>query len=40
LCSDEARFITGIVLPLDGGWSISDGQLASAGKNESCGTVC
>jgi NAD(P)-dependent dehydrogenase (short-subunit alcohol dehydrogenase family) len=26
LCSDEARFITGIVLPTDGGWSISDGQ--------------
>lgn len=26
LCSDEARFITGIVLTADGGWSISDGQ--------------
>ncbi|MBI3822863.1 MAG: SDR family oxidoreductase [Planctomycetes bacterium] len=26
LCSDEARFITGIVLPIDGGWSLSDGQ--------------
>lgn len=26
LCSDEARFITGIVLPIDGGWSVSDGQ--------------
>jgi NAD(P)-dependent dehydrogenase (short-subunit alcohol dehydrogenase family) len=26
LCSDVARFITGIVLPLDGGWCISDGQ--------------
>ena len=23
LCSDEARFITGIVLPADGGWSVS-----------------
>ena len=40
LCSDEARFITGIVLPIDGGWSISDGQLAAVGKSESCGTVC
>jgi NAD(P)-dependent dehydrogenase (short-subunit alcohol dehydrogenase family) len=40
LCSDEARFITGIVLPIDGGWSLSDGQLSSPGKNESCGTVC
>ena len=26
LCSDEARFITGVVLPIDGGWSLSDGQ--------------
>jgi NAD(P)-dependent dehydrogenase (short-subunit alcohol dehydrogenase family) len=26
LCSDEARFITGAVLPIDGGWSVSDGQ--------------
>jgi NAD(P)-dependent dehydrogenase (short-subunit alcohol dehydrogenase family) len=26
LCSDEARFITGIVLPVDGGWSVSEGQ--------------
>jgi NAD(P)-dependent dehydrogenase (short-subunit alcohol dehydrogenase family) len=40
LCSDEARFITGIVLPVDGGWSISDGQLSSPDKNERCGTVC
>ncbi|HZZ79951.1 MAG TPA: SDR family oxidoreductase [Gemmataceae bacterium] len=23
LCSDEARFITGAVLPIDGGWSVS-----------------
>ena len=23
LCSDESRFITGIVLPADGGWSVS-----------------
>jgi NAD(P)-dependent dehydrogenase (short-subunit alcohol dehydrogenase family) len=26
LLSDEAAFITGIALPVDGGWSISDGQ--------------
>jgi NAD(P)-dependent dehydrogenase (short-subunit alcohol dehydrogenase family) len=26
LCSDAARFITGIVLPVDGGWSVSEGQ--------------
>lgn len=26
LCSDEARFITGLVLPVDGGWCVSEGQ--------------
>jgi NAD(P)-dependent dehydrogenase (short-subunit alcohol dehydrogenase family) len=26
LCSDEAHFITGVVLPVDGGWSVSEGQ--------------
>ena len=40
LCSDEARFITGAVLPIDGGWSISDGQYAPTEKGNSCGTVC
>jgi NAD(P)-dependent dehydrogenase (short-subunit alcohol dehydrogenase family) len=25
-CSDEARFITGVVLPVDGGWCVSEGQ--------------
>ena len=30
LCSDEARLITGIVLPIDGGWQLSDGQFAEA----------
>ena len=24
LCSDEARFITGLVLPIDGGWCVSE----------------
>jgi NAD(P)-dependent dehydrogenase (short-subunit alcohol dehydrogenase family) len=26
LCSDQARLITGVVLPVDGGWRISEGQ--------------
>ena len=26
LLSDEASFVTGVALPVDGGWSISDGQ--------------
>ncbi len=26
LCSDAARLITGVVLPVDGGWSVSEGQ--------------
>jgi NAD(P)-dependent dehydrogenase (short-subunit alcohol dehydrogenase family) len=26
LCSDEARLITGVVLPVDGGWCVSEGQ--------------
>jgi NAD(P)-dependent dehydrogenase (short-subunit alcohol dehydrogenase family) len=25
LCSDEARFVTGTVLPVDGGWGVSEG---------------
>jgi NAD(P)-dependent dehydrogenase (short-subunit alcohol dehydrogenase family) len=24
LCGDEARFLTGVVLPIDGGWCVSD----------------
>ncbi|MBM4070760.1 MAG: SDR family oxidoreductase [Planctomycetes bacterium] len=26
LCGDGARFLTGVVLPVDGGWCLSDGQ--------------
>ncbi|MCS7045535.1 MAG: SDR family oxidoreductase [Gemmataceae bacterium] len=26
LCSDEARLITGVVVPVDGGWCVSEGQ--------------
>jgi NAD(P)-dependent dehydrogenase (short-subunit alcohol dehydrogenase family) len=25
LCSDAARLITGVVLPVDGGWCVSEG---------------
>ena len=26
LCGDEARLLTGVVLPVDGGWCVSEGQ--------------
>jgi NAD(P)-dependent dehydrogenase (short-subunit alcohol dehydrogenase family) len=29
LCGDEARFVTGVVLPVDGGWCVSEGQYES-----------
>lgn len=32
LCSDEARLITGVILPVDAGWSLSDGQYGQPGK--------
>ena len=32
LCSDDARLVTGVVLPVDAGWSISEGQY---GRDES-----
>jgi NAD(P)-dependent dehydrogenase (short-subunit alcohol dehydrogenase family) len=28
LCSDSARLVTGVVLPVDGGWGVSEGQHA------------
>jgi NAD(P)-dependent dehydrogenase (short-subunit alcohol dehydrogenase family) len=27
LCGDESRFLTGVVLPADGGWCVSDGTV-------------
>jgi NAD(P)-dependent dehydrogenase (short-subunit alcohol dehydrogenase family) len=30
LCSDAARLITGVVLPVDGGWCVSEGQYADS----------
>jgi len=34
LCGDEGRFITGAVLPVDGGWCVSDGQYSQPGGGE------
>ncbi len=32
LCSDAARFVTGVVLPVDGGWCVSEGQYGTGGE--------
>jgi NAD(P)-dependent dehydrogenase (short-subunit alcohol dehydrogenase family) len=29
LCSDAARLVTGVVLPVDGGWCVSEGQYSN-----------
>ena len=31
LCSDQARLITGAVLPVDAGWGVSEGQYSQGG---------
>ena len=31
LCGDEARLITGAVLPIDGGWCVAEGQYGQPG---------
>jgi len=33
LCSDEARLITGAVLPIDAGWCVSEGPGGQLGKS-------
>jgi NAD(P)-dependent dehydrogenase (short-subunit alcohol dehydrogenase family) len=37
LCSDEARFLTGVVLPVDGGWCVSEGQRSPLASREEAG---
>jgi NAD(P)-dependent dehydrogenase (short-subunit alcohol dehydrogenase family) len=34
LCSDAARFVTGVVLPIDGGWCVSEGQYEERMKDD------
>jgi NAD(P)-dependent dehydrogenase (short-subunit alcohol dehydrogenase family) len=32
LCSSEAKFINGVVLPVDGGWAASKGYTTGSGS--------
>ncbi len=34
LCGDEARLLTGVVLPVDGGWCVSEGQFQQANETK------
>jgi NAD(P)-dependent dehydrogenase (short-subunit alcohol dehydrogenase family) len=39
LCSDAARLVTGVVLPVDGGWCVSEGQYADSGSSSAAPDV-
>jgi enoyl-[acyl-carrier-protein] reductase (NADH) len=34
LCSEEAQHLTGVVLPVDAGWGVSEGQYGPPGANK------